>query len=67
MTKFFWKYNFSMNQNFLQQYLQKLKKSGIERKIPNISEENAHFIGKILCDKNPKIFWKSALQMVFRH
>ena len=43
-----------MNQNFLQQYLQKLKKSGIERKIPNISEENAHFIGKILCDKNPK-------------
>ena len=54
MTKFFWKYNFSMNQNFLQQYLQKLKKSGIERKIPNISEENAHFIGKVLCDKNPK-------------
>ena len=54
MTKFFWKYNFSMNQNFLQQYLQKLKKSGIERKIPNISEENAHFIGKILCNKNPK-------------
>ena len=43
-----------MNQNFLQQYLQKLKKSGIERKIPNISEENAHFIGKILREKNPK-------------
>lgn len=54
MTKFFWKYNFCMNQNFLQQYLQKLKKSGIERKIPNISEENAHFIGKILREKNPK-------------
>lgn len=54
MTKIFWKYNFCMNQNFLQQYLHKLKKSGIERKIPNISEENARFIGTILHEKNPK-------------
>lgn len=38
----------------LKNYLQKLKQSGLERKIPNISEQNAEFIGKILAEKNPK-------------
>lgn len=38
----------------IKNYLKKLKQSGIERKIPNISEQNAEFIGKILAEKNPK-------------
>lgn len=38
----------------IKNYLKNLKKSGIERKIPNISEQNAEFIGKILAEKNPK-------------
>lgn len=43
-----------MNTQFLKNYLQKMKLSGLERKIPNISEQNAEFIGKILSEKNPK-------------
>ncbi len=43
-----------MNTQFLKNYLKNLKKSGIERQIPNISEQNAEFIGKILQEKNPK-------------
>lgn len=43
-----------MNMQFLKNYLQKMKLSGLERKIPNISEQNAEFIGKILSEKNPK-------------
>lgn len=38
----------------LDTYLKNLKKSGIERKIPNISEENAAFIKKLILEKNPK-------------
>lgn len=35
----------------LKTYLKNLKKIWIERKIPNITEENAEFIGKILAQK----------------
>lgn len=38
----------------LDTYLKNLKKSGLERKIPNISEENAAFIKKLIREKNPK-------------
>lgn len=43
-----------MNTVFLKNYLKNLKKSGIERQIPNISEQNAEFIGKILQEKRPE-------------
>lgn len=43
-----------MNTIFVKNYLKQLKKSGVERRIPNISEQNAEFIGKILYEKNPK-------------
>ncbi len=35
-------------------YLRKLHTSGIERKIPNITEKNAECIGKILLERSPK-------------
>lgn len=35
-------------------YLQTLKQSGLNRNIPNISEENARFIGRLLAKKQPK-------------
>ena len=38
----------------LDTYLKNLKKSGIERKIPNISEENAEFIKNLIKERNPK-------------
>lgn len=34
-------------------YLRKLKASGIERKIPNISEQNAEFLKEIIRERNP--------------
>lgn len=43
-----------MSDQFIQSYLHKLKASGMERKIPNISPENAEFIKAIIKDKNPK-------------
>lgn len=56
----------------IKNYLKKLKQSGIERKIPNISEQNAEFIGKILAEKNPKNIleigtanWYSALSFIY--
>lgn len=42
-----------MTQNFLKTYLRKLKASGIERKIPNISEQNAEFLKEIIRERNP--------------
>ena len=38
----------------LKNYLKKLKQSGIERNIPNISEANAEYLGRILREKNPE-------------
>jgi predicted O-methyltransferase YrrM len=35
-------------------YLKKLKLSSLERKIPNISEENAEFIKDLIREKNPR-------------
>jgi predicted O-methyltransferase YrrM len=35
-------------------YLRKLKISSLERKIPNISEENAEFIKDLIREKNPR-------------
>lgn len=43
-----------MQESFITQYLQILKNSGIERKIPNISEGNAEFIKNIIRRHNPK-------------
>jgi predicted O-methyltransferase YrrM len=43
-----------MQPSFLENYLRDLKKSGIERKIPNISENNAEFIKNLIREKNPK-------------
>ena len=40
--------------HFLIQYLRTLKQSGIERKIPNISLENAEYIKNLIQEKNPK-------------
>lgn len=42
-----------MQQNFLKNYLRKLKASGLERNIPNISEQNAEFLKVIIREKNP--------------
>lgn len=39
---------------FLQTYLKRLKQNGVERKIPNISEENAEFIKDLIREKAPK-------------
>ncbi len=38
----------------IQSYLSSLKQSGIERKIPNISEANALFITSLIREKKPK-------------
>ena len=35
-------------------YLRKLKASGLERRVPNISEQNAEFIKNLIQEKNPK-------------
>lgn len=35
-------------------YLRNLKKIGLERKIPNISEENADFLKTLIRERNPK-------------
>ena len=35
-------------------YLRKLKASWLERRVPNISEENAEFIKNLIREKNPK-------------
>lgn len=43
-----------MTNQLIETYLKKLKTSGIERHIPNISVENAEFIKGIIRDKNPK-------------
>lgn len=40
--------------SFLETYLKNLKQSGLERKIPNISVENAEFIKKLIIEKQPK-------------
>jgi predicted O-methyltransferase YrrM len=37
----------------LDTYLKKLKQSGLERKIPNISEQNAEFIKDLIREKDP--------------
>lgn len=37
----------------LTSYLRTLKQSGLERKIPNISEENAEFIKNLIREKDP--------------
>lgn len=39
---------------FLENYLKTLKSSGLERRIPNISQENAEFIKDIIRAKKPK-------------
>ena len=39
---------------FLENYLKTLKSSGLERRIPNISEENAEFIKNLIREKKPK-------------
>lgn len=39
---------------WLETYLKKLKESGIERKIPNISRENADFIKALIRERKPK-------------
>ena len=44
----------------LKNYLKKLKQSGIERNIPNISEANAEYIGRILREKNPENILESS-------
>jgi predicted O-methyltransferase YrrM len=41
-------------QNHTFQYLKKLKIDSLERNIPNISEQNAEFLEKILREKHPK-------------
>ena len=41
-------------QNHTLQYLKKLKIDSLERNIPNISEQNAEFLEKILTEKHPK-------------
>lgn len=38
----------------LKSYLKKLHQSGIERKIPNITPENAEYIRKLLLEKSPE-------------
>ena len=43
-----------MSSQLLTPYLKKLKVSGLERKIPNISEENAEFIKSLLREKKPR-------------
>jgi predicted O-methyltransferase YrrM len=43
-----------MTQDILKNYLKKLKASGIERKIPNITEENAEFIKDLIRDRKSK-------------
>lgn len=43
-----------MQDQFLLRYLQKLKTSSLERKIPNISEENAEYLKALIREKNPK-------------
>jgi predicted O-methyltransferase YrrM len=43
-----------MTNQLIETYLKKLKISGTERHIPNISVENAEFIKGIIRDKNPK-------------
>lgn len=40
--------------SFIETYLKNLKKSGIDRKIPNISEENAGYIKNLIREKNVK-------------
>ncbi len=35
-------------------YLRKLKASGLERRVPNISEQNAEYIKTLIREKNPK-------------
>ncbi len=39
---------------FVKGYLKKLKTSSLERKIPNISEENAEFIKNLIRERKPK-------------
>jgi predicted O-methyltransferase YrrM len=43
-----------MQESFIIQYLRTLKNSGMERKIPNISEGNAEFIKNIIRKHTPK-------------
>jgi predicted O-methyltransferase YrrM len=43
-----------MSEQFLKTYLKKLKLSSLERKIPNISEENAEFIKNLIREKQPE-------------
>lgn len=43
-----------MQDQFLFHYLQKLKTSSLERKVPNISEENAEYLKALIREKNPK-------------
>jgi predicted O-methyltransferase YrrM len=43
-----------MSESFLSAYLRKLKASGIECKIPNISEENAGFIKSLIRERKPR-------------
>lgn len=43
-----------MQDQFLLHYLQKLKTSSLERKVPNISEENAKYLKALIREKNPK-------------
>ena len=42
-----------MTQDFIQHYLKQLKAAWIERHIPNISEENAHYINDIIREHSP--------------
>ena len=43
-----------MQEQFLSSYLKTLKLSSLERKIPNISRENAEFLKDLIRKKNPK-------------
>ncbi len=43
-----------MSSQFLRPYLKKLKTSSLERRIPNISEQNSEFLKRLIQEKSPK-------------
>jgi len=43
-----------MSSQLLTTYLKKLKSTSLERKIPNITEENAEFIKGLIRERRPK-------------